>query len=181
MANESENHQVLSLTGGKRTSIYHTISLGKFTIEPPVRVIHVETMGDFSGMSIPMGFGGATPTTFETFQTITNFYWNNVTGEIVIEVGSGEMMGGNKPVIAISTSFDQDLILQWDKTTSTYITTDLQWTIDVANQISITGPDVPYAVLQVSDCFLTVGGRNEQAWNLNGALLEYCDLFMETP
>ncbi len=180
MANEE--HQVLSLTRGKRTSIYHTISLGKFTIEPPLRVIHVETLanGIISGMSIPMGFGGASPATFESFQDVTNFHWNNVTGDITVEVGSGAMYNGADLVIGIVTAFDDDLILQWDSATQTYITNDPDWVTDVSNQINMTGLDVQYNVLNVSQCFLTVGGRDEKAWNLNGGWLEHCDLFMRT-
>ncbi len=178
MANEE--HQVLSLNTGKRTSIYHTISLGKFTIEPPLRVVHVDTLGDLSGMSIPMGFGGASPSTFASFQDITNFHWNNVTGDITVEVGSGAQYNGADMVIGIVTAFDETLVLQWDSATQTYIANDPDWVTDVQNQINITGTDVQYNVLNVSQCFLTVGGRDEKAWNLNGAWLEWCDLFMET-
>ncbi len=179
MANEE--HQVLSLTRGKRTSIYHTISLGKFTIEPPLRVIHVETLSDISGMSIPMSFGGASPLTFASFQDVTNFHWNTATGDITVEVGSGAQYNGADMVIGVSTAFDQDLILQWDSITNTYIANDPGWVTDVQNQINMTGLDVQYNVLNVSQCYLTVGGRNEQEWNLNGAWLNWCDMFMRTP
>ncbi len=178
MANDE--HQVLSLHGNKRTSIYHTLSLGKFTVEPPIRVVHVETLGDIQGMSVPMGFGGVSPTTFETFQDITNFYWNTVTGDVTVEVGSGVQYNGNDLVISIITPFNQEFILQWDHATGTYIANDPNWVTAAQNQINLTGLDVPYGVLNVSDCFLTVGGQNEKEWNLNGAWLEYCDLFMET-
>ena len=178
MANEE--NQVLSVIRGKRTTYYHTIALGKFSIEKPKRIITSQASGRWHGMSVPGGHGSATPPEFETFQQVTEFKWDPTTGEIVVEVGSGEKYN-NKSGLNVVMAFDQSLILVWDPTSRSYKTTDKQWVAGAEKEIAQNGADLEYRVNEATDCVISVGGHKHMSWNLKGLWLKDCYIFEDDP
>ena len=172
--------QTLSLIRGKRTTLYHTISLGKFAIDPPKRYITAATSGAWVGMSVPGGFGSAKPTTFETFQNVSEFKWNGTNGHVIVKVGSGEKYN-NKSGLNIVTGFSQDLILIWNPKTNMYETVDPDWIVDVTKAIAAGGPDVEYRVNEASDCVISVGGKKHESYVLKGGWFMRCKLFKDDP
>ncbi len=165
---------------GKRTTIYHTISLGKFAIDPPKRYITAATSGAWIGMSVPGGFGSATPATHETFQAVTEFKWNPSTGQVIAKVGAGEKYNA-KMGINIVNPFSSDLVLIWDKTEQAYVATNPEWITGVTAYIAAKGQDVEYKVNNITDCVLSVGGHRHMKYNLAGMWLKECIIFEDDP
>ena len=175
-----EEFQVLSLVRGKRTTIYHTIALGKSDTPVKKRLITAVTSGAWTGMSVKDLYGSAKPDTFETYQAVTKMNWNATTGEIVVVVGSNEKYN-NKSGMNLVTGFAQDLILVWNPATNAYEGKDKDWITKVTSQIASSGPDVEYRVNEASDCVISVGGFKHESYNLKGGWFMRCKLFKDDP